>query len=234
MVNEIESRARDSGRVEREAGRVVSIARIFLSRAGTFLPLHGCAPVPIRDAYRARNPVVEFVATRFKARPMDRKRRVGLLGGSFNPAHGGHRRISLRALQALGLDEVWWLVSPGNPLKPGPGMATLAARVASARWQARRAPIRVTAIEGELGTRYTIDTLRALEEALEDFAGCAVIISHDRWFLDRLATHMLAFEGDSHVEWFEGNFADYEADKIRRLGADAVNPKRATYKPLTR
>src|SRR5207344_3211711 len=79
-----------------------------------------------------------------------------------------------------------------------------------------------------------VDTLRALEEALTEFAGCVVIISHDRWFLDRLATHMLAFEGDSHVEWFEGNFADYEADKIRRLGPDAVNPKRATYKPLTR
>ena len=63
-----------------------------------------------------------------------------------------------------------------------------------------------------------VDTLRALEEALEDFAGCAVIISHDRWFLDRIATHMLAFEGDSHVEWFEGNFQDYEADKMRRLG----------------
>jgi ATPase subunit of ABC transporter with duplicated ATPase domains len=78
------------------------------------------------------------------------------------------------------------------------------------------------------------ETLAALEEALEEFAGCAVIISHDRMFLDRLATHMLAFEGDSHVEWFEGNFADYEADKIHRLGADAVNPKRATYKPLTR
>ena len=72
------------------------------------------------------------------------------------------------------------------------------------------------------------------EEALEEFAGCAIIISHDRMFLDRLATHMLAFEGNSHVEWFEGNFGDYEADKIRRLGADAVNPKRATYKPLTR
>lgn len=78
------------------------------------------------------------------------------------------------------------------------------------------------------------ETLAALEEALEEFAGCAVIISHDRMFLDRLATHMLAFEGDSHVEWFEGNFQDYEADKIRRLGADSVNPKRATYKPLTR
>jgi len=78
------------------------------------------------------------------------------------------------------------------------------------------------------------ETLAALEEALEEFAGCAVIISHDRMFLDRLATHMLAFEGDSHVEWFEGNFADYEEDKIRRLGPDAANPKRVTYKPLTR
>ncbi|MEJ1161523.1 energy-dependent translational throttle protein EttA [Prosthecomicrobium sp. N25] len=79
-----------------------------------------------------------------------------------------------------------------------------------------------------------IETLRALEEALEDFAGCAVIISHDRWFLDRIATHMLAFEGDSHVEWFEGNFQDYEADKKRRLGPDAVEPHRIRYKPLTR
>ncbi|MEO6014504.1 MAG: energy-dependent translational throttle protein EttA [Devosia sp.] len=78
------------------------------------------------------------------------------------------------------------------------------------------------------------ETLAALEEALEEFAGCAVIISHDRMFLDRLATHMLAYEGDSHFEWFEGNFADYEADKIKRLGPDSVNPKRATYKPLTR
>ncbi|MBL8575039.1 MAG: energy-dependent translational throttle protein EttA [Hyphomicrobiaceae bacterium] len=79
-----------------------------------------------------------------------------------------------------------------------------------------------------------VDTLRALEEALEDYAGCAVIISHDRWFLDRIATHILAFEGDSHVEWFEGNFQDYEADKVRRLGPDSINPKRVTYKPLTR
>ena len=68
-----------------------------------------------------------------------------------------------------------------------------------------------------------VDTLRALEEALEDFAGCAVIISHDRWFLDRIATHILAFEGDSHVEWFEGNFQDYEQDKMRRLGTDSSN-----------
>ena len=79
-----------------------------------------------------------------------------------------------------------------------------------------------------------IDTLRALEEALTDFAGCAVIISHDRWFLDRLATHILAFEGDSHVEWFEGNFQDYEADKRRRLGSDATEPHRIKYRPLVR
>jgi len=87
---------------------------------------------------------------------------TGLLGGSFNPAHGGHRRISLFAADALGLDEVWWLVSPGNPLKPKKGMAPLNARVVSARREARRAPIRVTAIERELGTRYTVDTLRAI------------------------------------------------------------------------
>ena len=79
-----------------------------------------------------------------------------------------------------------------------------------------------------------IDTLRALEEALAEFAGCAVIISHDRWFLDRLATHILAFEGDSHVEWFEGNFQAYEADKRRRLGADATEPHRIKYRPLAR
>ncbi|NVD39252.1 energy-dependent translational throttle protein EttA [Ensifer sp. HO-A22] len=78
------------------------------------------------------------------------------------------------------------------------------------------------------------ETLAALEIALENFAGCAVIISHDRMFLDRLATHILAFEGDSQVEWFEGNFEDYEKDKIRRLGPDSVNPKRVTYKRLTR
>ncbi len=79
-----------------------------------------------------------------------------------------------------------------------------------------------------------VDTLRALEEALEDFAGCAVIISHDRWFLDRIATHILSFEGDSHVEWFEGNFADYEEDKKRRLGGDAIVPHRIKYKKFSR
>ncbi len=79
-----------------------------------------------------------------------------------------------------------------------------------------------------------VDTLRALEEALSEFAGCAVIISHDRWFLDRLATHILAFEGDSHVEWFEGNFQAYEEDKRRRLGADSTEPHRIKYRPLAR
>ena len=79
-----------------------------------------------------------------------------------------------------------------------------------------------------------VDTLRSLEEALQKFAGCALIISHDRWFLDRLATHILAYEGDSHVEWFEGNYSDYEADRKRRLGADADQPTRIKYKRLTR
>lgn len=87
---------------------------------------------------------------------------TGLFGGSFNPAHGGHRRVTLFALDALGLDEVWWLVSPGNVLKPAKGMAPLEARLASARAMSRNAPIRATAIERDLGTRFTVDTLRAI------------------------------------------------------------------------
>ena len=90
--------------------------------------------------------------------------RIGLLGGSFNPAHGGHRAISVNAIAALGLDEVWWLVSPGNPLKSKKGMAPLAARLVSAEKQARNARIRPTVIEAELGTRYTVDTLRAIRQ----------------------------------------------------------------------
>jgi nicotinate-nucleotide adenylyltransferase len=93
---------------------------------------------------------------------MARAALTGLLGGSFNPAHGGHRRITLFAMDALGLDETWWLVSPGNPLKPQAGMAPLAARLKSARNQSRRAPIVPTAIEQRLGTRYTVDTLAKL------------------------------------------------------------------------
>jgi ATPase subunit of ABC transporter with duplicated ATPase domains len=80
-----------------------------------------------------------------------------------------------------------------------------------------------------------VETLRALEDALLEFAGCAVVISHDRWFLDRVATHILAFEGDSHVEWFEGNYQAYEEDAKRRLGDETIlNPKRLKYKPLVR
>jgi nicotinate-nucleotide adenylyltransferase len=93
---------------------------------------------------------------------MARAALTGLLGGSFNPAHGGHRRITLFAMDALGLGETWWLVSPGNPLKPQAGMAPLAARLKSARNQSRRAPIVPTAIEQRLGTRYTVDTLAKL------------------------------------------------------------------------
>jgi ATPase subunit of ABC transporter with duplicated ATPase domains len=79
-----------------------------------------------------------------------------------------------------------------------------------------------------------VETLRALEQALLSFPGCAVVISHDRWFLDRIATHILAFEGDSQVEWFAGNYADYDADRIRRLGPQAAQPHRIRYKPIAR
>src|SRR5207248_10436789 len=79
-----------------------------------------------------------------------------------------------------------------------------------------------------------VNTMRALEEALETFAGCAIVISHDRWFLDRVATHLLAFEGDSRVYWFDGNFTEYEEDKRKRLGADATQPHRIRYRQLTR
>ena len=89
-------------------------------------------------------------------------KRVGLLGGSFNPAHRGHRRMSLAAMEALGLDEVWWLVSPGNPLKPAAGMAPYPARFASARLMARRSRIKVSDFEAQAGTRFTVDTLALL------------------------------------------------------------------------
>ena len=79
-----------------------------------------------------------------------------------------------------------------------------------------------------------VDTLRALENAILDYAGCVLVISHDRWFLDRVATHILAFEGDSRVVWFEGNYQDYEADRKKRLGAEADQPHRIKYRPLVR
>jgi nicotinate-nucleotide adenylyltransferase len=111
---------------------------------------------------------------------------TGLLGGSFNPAHGAHRAISLFAADALGLYEVWWMVSPGNPLKPKQGMAPLEARVRSAQDMARRAPIKVTAIEREFGTRYTIDTLRALKRRFPRrrfvwLMGADNLAQFDRW-----------------------------------------------------
>ena len=95
-------------------------------------------------------------------------KKIGLLGGSFNPAHRGHRRISLAAMQALGLDEVWWLVSPGNPLKPARGMAPYEARLSSARELASGARIRVSDFEQQAGTRYTVDTLAALRRRYPD------------------------------------------------------------------
>lgn len=113
-------------------------------------------------------------------------KKVGLLGGSFNPAHGGHRAISLLAIRALGLDELWWLVSPGNPLKSTSEMAPLAARLASARRLARGAPIRPTAIEAKLGTRYTADTLKALKRRYPQhrfvwLMGADNLLQFDRW-----------------------------------------------------
>jgi nicotinate-nucleotide adenylyltransferase len=117
---------------------------------------------------------------------MTAPRRIGLLGGSFNPAHLGHRRISLFAARALGLDAVWWLVSPGNPLKPVAGMALLAARVKRAQEVARGAPITVTAIERQLRTRYTIDTVRALKRRYPKcrfvwLMGADNLAQFDRW-----------------------------------------------------
>ncbi len=111
---------------------------------------------------------------------------TGLLGGSFNPAHGGHRAISLAAIDMLALGEIWWLVSPGNPLKPSTGMAPLDARLARARQVARRAPIRVTDLERHLHTRYTINTLRALvrrhpERRFVWIVGADIIGEFHRW-----------------------------------------------------
>ena len=113
-------------------------------------------------------------------------KRVGLLGGSFNPAHGGHRQLSLAALEALGLDELWWLVSPGNPLKEGSDMAPYEARLASAREMARGTPIRVSDFERHAGTRYTIDTVRELvnRHAADRFIwlmGADTVAQFHRW-----------------------------------------------------
>ena len=112
--------------------------------------------------------------------------RIGLLGGSFNPAHGGHRAISLFATRALALDELWWLVSPGNPLKDGDTMAPLAARLDSAQRMARGSRIRATAIEAKLGTRFTVDTIGALKRRYPRhrfiwLMGADNLLQFDRW-----------------------------------------------------
>jgi nicotinate-nucleotide adenylyltransferase len=113
-------------------------------------------------------------------------KRIGLLGGSFNPAHAGHRQISVEALRRLGLDEVWWLVSPQNPLKPVAGMAPLPARLASARAMARHPRIRVSAVETRLGTRYAVDTVAALQRRYPRLrfiwlAGADILPELHRW-----------------------------------------------------
>lgn len=115
-----------------------------------------------------------------------RRRRIGLLGGSFNPAHGGHRQLSLEALKRLGLDEVWWLVSPQNPLKPVAGMAPLAERLAEARLVAAHPRIRISDVETRLGTRYTADTLARLVQVRRDAAfvwlmGADNLVQISRW-----------------------------------------------------
>lgn len=121
---------------------------------------------------------------------------IGLLGGSFNPAHGGHRSISLFAMDALQLDEIWWLVSPGNPLKSDKGMAQLSHRLASAKVQSRRSKIKVSAIEKQLGTRYTIDTLKRLKRKYPKhefiwLMGADNLAQFHRWYKWREITQIL-------------------------------------------
>ncbi len=158
-----------------------------------------------------------------------------MLGGSFNPAHGGHRRVSLFALEALGLDEVWWLVSPGNPLKPKEGMAPLPARYASAVDQARRAPIRVTAIERELGTRYTVDTIAALQRRYpkRDFVwlmGSDNLVTFHKWKAWRRIAKALPIAVIARPGYEMATVASPAAAMLRRFSLDAAQfRKRGTW-----
>lgn len=158
-----------------------------------------------------------------------------MLGGSFNPAHGGHRRVSLFALEALGLDEVWWLVSPGNPLKPKEGMAPLPARYASAVDQARRAPIRVTAIERELGTRYTVDTIAALQRRYpkRDFVwlmGSDNLVTFHKWKAWRRIANALPIAVIARPGYEMATVASPAAAMLRRFSLDAAQfRKRGTW-----
>ncbi len=159
--------------------------------------------------------------------------RIGLLGGSFNPAHGGHRSISLFARRALALDEVWWLVSPGNPLKPRAGMAPLHARMASARAMARRAPIRPTAIERELGTVYTHDTLAALVDrfAHHDFVwlmGADNLADFHRWREWRAIARIMPIAVVARPGYDDDAVASPAMAWLRRFVHDAATAKRWT------
>lgn len=156
--------------------------------------------------------------------------RIGLLGGSFNPAHGGHRAISLFARRALALDEVWWLVSPGNPLKAKTEMAPLHARMASAMAQARRAPIKPTAIERELGTLYTVDTLRALvaRYPAHDFVwlmGADNLAQFDRWKDWRDSARMMPIAVIARPGYDDDAMASPAMAWLRRFVHDAAQAK---------
>ncbi|MXO75473.1 nicotinate-nucleotide adenylyltransferase [Altererythrobacter aerius] len=156
--------------------------------------------------------------------------RTGLLGGSFNPAHRGHRAISLAAIAELGLDEVWWLVSPGNPLKPAAGMAPLEARFTSALEQARRAPIRVTAIERELGTRYTADTLRALRRRFPArqfvwLMGADNLAQFDQWRDWRGIARSMPIAVFARPGYYRQATASHAAAWLRRFSATASSLK---------
>jgi nicotinate-nucleotide adenylyltransferase len=154
--------------------------------------------------------------------------RTGLLGGSFNPAHGGHRKISLSAMTALGLDEVWWLVSPGNPLKAAGGMAPLPARFRSALAQARRAPIRVSAIERELGSAYTVDTLRALARRWPSrrfvwLMGSDNLAQFHRWKHWRRIARTMPIAVIARPGYDAGAFASPAGAWLRRYRVDAAS-----------
>ena len=182
---------------------------------------------PLSDSPSLPRLSLPFAAKHTRAGGARAGRRIGLLGGSFNPAHGGHRRISLFALRALGLDEVWWLVSPGNPLKPKKGMAPLPARYASAVEQARRAPIRVTAIERELGTRYTVDTITALRRRYpkRDFVwlmGSDNLMTFHRWKAWRRIAWTLPIAVIARPGYEMATVASPAAAMLRRFRMDAA------------
>jgi len=174
-----------------------------------------------------------------------RGRRVGLLGGSFNPAHPGHRHISLAALQRLGLDEVWWLVSPQNPLKASAGMAPLADRLAGARAAARHPRIRVLDIERDLGTRYTADTLAALGQRFPGvrfvwLMGADILIELPRWVRWTEIFHRVPVAVFARPTYLlkamagraAKRFAQYRVDPARGRALPDLSPPAWAYFPI--